>query len=712
MMGTKELYEKARPVLDRVLSVTRERQTAIVAEECGADEQLAGLVRSLLRQRDHVVQEEGSVDAFRVLNVSINDEEPPDSLGSYRIIRRLGAGGMSVVYLAKQSNPRRLVALKVLRGQALKREVLQHEVETLAMLRHPGIGQIYEAGIASTPDGERPFFVMEFVSSNGATTCEQSGARAETLSEYAAGRPCWSIRDRLQVLAAICDALDYAHKRGVIHRDLKPANVLVDHLGQPKVIDFGIAMLASTAPVDQSTPLARMIAGTLPYMSPEQLAGDASRIDVRSDVYALGIMASQLLSGELPFDGLTGDRERDLDILRENEPKPLASDTWKFPRDLREIVAMATAKAPDGRYQSAAELAADIRQFLAKRPVTARRNTLAYRGFCLVRRRPAITVTTMVAGLLVSVATLRTYRANAGALDTLSVLERALVNVDPITLDGSPATLDRLLESVSAEFDAQKVVHRGAAGQIHVVLGSLYFRQDPRQGPSSSKAATHYRKAAELLEGQYGPLDSRTIQAKNNLAMALSKSGDAEGAKKILEGLLPLRQRNADEHGRLVSLGNHAVALLRQGRLDDAMTEFAEVFDGFAKSGDMYEALKAVAWQARVLMEASHFADAERIQREVLSRSLEVGPLFADLSLAIMDGLTYNLIAQKNWHEAKAELRRMRAFVDSSAAVDHKSHRMVLTRLQRVHGELGEKNEYLAAERDLESWEAEFGGQS
>jgi len=712
MMGTKELYEKARPVLDRVLLGTRERQAAIVAEECGADEQLAGLVRSLLRQRDHVAEGDGSVDALSILSVSINDEQPPDALGSYRIIRRLGAGGMSVVYLAEQSNPRRLVALKVLRGQALKREVLQHEVETLAMLRHPGIGQIYEAGIACTPDGDRPFFVMEFVSSNGDTTCEQTGARAETLLEYAAGRPCWGIRNRLEMIAAICDALDYAHKRGVIHRDLKPANVLVDHLGQPKVIDFGIAMLANSAPGEESGPLAKTIAGTLPYMSPEQLAGDSTRIDVRSDVYALGAMAFQLLSGELPLDGLTGKRESDPTVLRDKEPRALASNTWKFPRDVREIVAKALAENQNTRYQSAAELAADIRCFLATKPVSARRSTLAYRGRCLIRRRPTITATAMVAGILISVASLRAYRANAGALDALSLLENGLLEVDPISDDGTPATLNRMLDSVSAEIDKRPNLHRAAAGQIHVVLGSLYFRLDPRSGSTTVKAAAHYRKAAELLEREYGPADQRTIQAKNNLAMALSKSGDPAQAAKILEELIPLRERSGDRQGALVTRGNHAVALLRLGGLEAAMEEFSRVVTGFVELGDKYEAMKGVVWQCRVLMEVGYLADAESIQREALKRSLAEGDMFNDVTFTIMDGLTANLIRQRRWEEARAELAQMRAFTKKKAAAEHTIHREVLSRMLIVCRELGDKSGYYDSREELDAWEEKYGHSS
>jgi len=323
-----------------------------------------------------------------------------------------------------------------------------------------------------------------------------------------------------------------------------------------------------------------------------------------------------------------------------------------------------------------------------------------------------MSVTTVLAGLLVSVASVRAYRANAGALEALSLLEQGLVQVDPITLDGRPATLDRLLDGVSAQLDDRKNLNRAAAGQVHYILASLYFRQDPRRGPNLEKAVKHYGIATQVFEKEYGSRDARTIEAKNDLAMALSKSGNVVEARKILEEVLSLRAVGGDEHGRLISLGNHAVALFREGRGDEAMAEFAEVVGGFLKAGNAYEGIKAVAWQARVLMEAGYLADAERIQREALRRTLEVGPLFADLSLAIMDGLTYNLIAQRSWLEAKAELSRMRAFVDTSAAADHKSHRMVLTRLKRVHGELGEKSELSAAERDLEAWEAQYGGRS
>jgi len=281
--------------------------------------------------------------------------------------------------------------------------------------------------------------------------------------------------------------------------------------------------------------------------------------------------------------------------------------------------------------------------------------------------------------------------------------------VDPITLDGGPATLDRMLDRVSMELEGRTNLHRGAAGQIHVVLGSLYFRQDPRRGPGSAKAAVHYRRGAELLEKQYGRTHSRTIQAKSNLAMALSKSGETAEAKKILEELLPLRERQGDEHGRLVSLGNHAATLLREGQFEQAMAEFEEVFNGFAKAGNMYEALKAIGWQAILLTKAGYLAEAEQIQRDALERSLEVGPLFADVSLALMDGLTGNLILQKNWFEAKSELRRMRAFLNASVVVDHKLYRSVLTRLQRVHGELGERDESVAAERELEAWAVKYG---
>ena len=206
----------------------------------------------------------------------------PSRIGRYRILRIRGEGGMGTVYEAEQDNPRRTVALKVIRAGYTSPELLsrfRHEAEILARLKHPGIAQVYEAGIG---DDGRPFFAMEFIS--GMPLDEYSRTRG-------LGPPA-----RLELLAKVCDAVQHAHDKGVIHRDLKPGNILVDDSGQPKVLDFGVAHVtaAPEAADDRShepEPQAGQLLGTLSYMSPEQIAGDRGRARrLYSDVYTLGVV--------------------------------------------------------------------------------------------------------------------------------------------------------------------------------------------------------------------------------------------------------------------------------------------------------------------------------------------------------------------------------------------------------------------------------------
>ena len=187
----------------------------------------------------------------------------PESMGHYRILCRLGEGGMGVVYEAEQENPHRTVALKVIRAGYATSEMLhrfENEAQALGRLQHPGIAQIYEAGTAETPFGWQPYFAMELVhGQNLLAYCDQHKLNAG---------------QRLELVARICDAVQHAHQRGLIHRDLKPANILVDNSGQPRILDFGVARLTdSDAQATRQTDVGQLI-GTLAYMSPEQVSGD------------------------------------------------------------------------------------------------------------------------------------------------------------------------------------------------------------------------------------------------------------------------------------------------------------------------------------------------------------------------------------------------------------------------------------------------------
>jgi serine/threonine protein kinase len=314
----------------------------------------------------------------------------------YRVLRRLGVGGMGEVYEAQQQQPRRTVALKVVRAGMSTPSLLRrfaYEAEVLARLQHPGIAQVYESGSADGGHGLQPFFAMELV--RGA-----AGQPAPTLTEYAQAQKL-STRQRLELLAKTADAVHYAHQKGIIHRDLKPSNILVDERGQAKVLDFGVARVtdgdAQTMTLQTN---AGQIVGTLAYMSPEQASGDPMQIDTRSDVYGLGAVAYELLAGRPPLELKGSALHEAVRVIREEEPARLSSLARGLRGDVETIVAKALAKEKQRRYASAAELAADIRRFLADEPIAARPPSVRYQLGKFARRNK----TGVVAALAVLVA--------------------------------------------------------------------------------------------------------------------------------------------------------------------------------------------------------------------------------------------------------------------------------------------------------------------
>jgi serine/threonine protein kinase len=289
-------------------------------------------------------------------------EEPlPKRIGSYRILGLLGQGGMGRVYRAMQDNPRRQVALKVIRPETISPERLrrfEHEAKVLARLQHPGIAQIFEANIADAGQGPQPFFAMELI--EGVELTEY--VRKKSLAAPAV----------LRLLTQVCQAIQHAHQRGIIHRDLKPDNILVDKNGQPKLIDFGVARLVDRELVTNPGTRIGQIVGTLRYMSPEQVQADPDEVDTRSDVYSLGVICYELLTGQFPYELKRLPVPRVIQIISEGEPTPLSSIDKAFRGDLETIVLKAIEKDKNRRYQAAGDLAADIDRYLTDQPIQAR----------------------------------------------------------------------------------------------------------------------------------------------------------------------------------------------------------------------------------------------------------------------------------------------------------------------------------------------------
>lgn len=239
----------------------------------------------------------------------------PSRIGPYVIKRKIASGGMGTIYEGLQENPRRPVAVKVMRRGVVSPEALQrfkYESQILARLRHPGIAQVYEAGTYGEGEDTLPFFAMEYI------------PNAKALTHYADDKKLDAVH-RLELFASICDAVHHGHLKGIVHRDLKPSNILVDSQGNSRIIDFGVARATDSdvALAAAQTEVGQLI-GSLQYMSPEQFEADPHDIDTRSDVYTLGVVLYELLRGKLPYNLARTSLHEASRIVREDDPPRLS----------------------------------------------------------------------------------------------------------------------------------------------------------------------------------------------------------------------------------------------------------------------------------------------------------------------------------------------------------------------------------------------------
>jgi len=412
------------PFLERVLEVFDEARQLRGADRdrfletaCGDDEALRGEVLSLLPHADaeggpvdgglaeldqdalRAIASHAAISAASTSDGSDLSAAPlPETIGPFRIVRRIATGGMGSVYEATQASPARRVALKLMRPELYTpalRSRFQRESEILGRLQHPGIAQVFEAGTVDHMGGTLPYFAMEFVD-------------GKPLGVFAADEDLGE-RDRLKLFAQICDAVHHAHTEGIVHRDLKPDNILVTSGGHPKILDFGVARItASDVKAPTLVTEVGQIMGTLPYMSPEQVSGNVDDIDTRSDVYALGVLLFELLSGKRPHELGTRSLPDAARIIREQDATRLGSMETRWRGDVETIVGKALEKDPARRYTGADELAADVRRHLSDQPISAhapsrfyllRKFTQRHRGLVV---GSCIAATALVIGLVFS----------------------------------------------------------------------------------------------------------------------------------------------------------------------------------------------------------------------------------------------------------------------------------------------------------------------
>ena len=565
----------------------------------------------------------------------------PISVGAYELVRKIGEGGMSEVWLALRADRQfqRRVAIKLLRRQAAGQELLERmarERQILASLDHPNIAKLFDAG---TTDDGRPYVVMELV-------------EGESITEHCDyGR--LDLDQRLRLFRTLCGAVHAAHQNLVVHRDIKPSNVLVTPEGIPKLLDFGIAkwlnpevVAGATAPTQ---PWQRLL--TPDYASPEQIQGRP--VATPSDVYSLGVLLYELLTGRLPrhFVGLRpAEIERRLDdepeaVLasrRAAEPKvgegpdPLLIATVRrltpqqlvrrLEGDLDTVLAKALAPIPSQRYGSAAQLADDLRRFQEGRPVAARPPTWRYRtGRFLRRHRASVLAVVAFLGLLM-----------ASAIGFAGLSLRLAEERNQVVLERDKARLfGRLLRDVfevadpgeqSLELTARDILRRGAerlgesevdSPEVRADLMATIGKVDRRLGLYED-ARPLLENALELRRRVYGDQHVLVAQSLTELGALRRDTGDYTGAEVLLEKALELRRRLLGENHPAVgeSLEELALLLRERGQYDEAESLLRRVLERFESSEKVAEVRSILAG---LLHQKGVFGEAETLHRQVLA---------------------------------------------------------------------------------------------
>jgi len=565
----------------------------------------------------------------------------------YRLLQRIGVGGMGEVWLAEQSQPiRRRVALKLIRGGFGSKEVVarfESERQALAMMDHPGIARVYDAG--TTEDG-LPYFAMEHVQGDPIHThCDRVRA---------------TVPERIELMIEVCGAVQHAHQKAIIHRDIKPSNILVsvqDGEARPKVIDFGVAKAVGQKLTDQTmyTALGQIV-GTLEYMSPEQAEMSAQDVDTRTDVYALGVVLYQLLVGALPFDSRdireAGYDEARRRIREVDPPRPstrvsslgaASSDSARMRQveagtlerelrgDLDWIVMKALEKDRTRRYGSPDELAADLRRFLDNQPILARPPSALYRTRKFVRRhRVAVSFTALLFLSLAALAGTATWQARKVAQErdranreaqaataALGFLTDLFEISDPGEARGNTITarevLDRGAARIEASFQGQPEVQARLLATIGGVYQSLGL-YDPAE--SSLRAALDIRRRSGDPLERAAALDALGMLLRDRAQLD-------EAAELVREGLALRRTALGDEHIDVaVSLHHLGVVLWTRGEQEEALPLYQEALAMGRRllPPEDPQLTTFLNGMANVLSSMGRPVEAEPLYREILAR--------------------------------------------------------------------------------------------
>jgi serine/threonine protein kinase/Tfp pilus assembly protein PilF len=660
--------------------------------------------------------------------------EHPVQVGPYVIQNLIGEGGMGTVYKAEQRSPiRRTVALKLIKLGRDTREVIvrfESERQALALMNHPNVAKVLDAGAT---EAGRPYFVMEFVP-------------GEPITHFA-DRHKLAVPQRLELVTQACAAIQHAHQKAIIHRDLKPSNILVslvDDKPVVKVIDFGMAKALSQRLTERTlfTETGQLI-GTPEYMAPEQAdAGAMEDVDTRTDVYSLGVVLYELLAGALPFDPeslrAAGYNEiqriiRDVDPPRPStrlsrmgtgaeevarlRQTPLDQLRRQLRDELEWIPLKAMHKDRSRRYASAAELAEDVHNYLAGRPLRAGPESAAYRTRKFLRRNQVTVAVAVVMLLLLfvgaatttwqAIRATRAQRTTAALVEELRLNKREvesanksmsavnefltqemLMSSTPEVMRGKPLTvleaLDNAARRIKGNFDESPAIEasvRVTVARAYVSLGR------------ADLAMPQAQSAVELCKRSLPPDHIITVAALTQLGHVLEDRGELAAAEATYRDALERSRRAADPRPQdsLVLVGNLGRILQRQGRFDEAEPLCRESADGLRKLlGEEHTlTLDALSSLGTLLEKQGKEVEAETIVRGVLQARLRRDGEDHPATLSASSDLANMLIRQGKLHDAEPLLRNAVALMRRVFGEDHYMTIAAINSYARVQQLLG-----------------------